>query len=50
MPEPSIKKITTALREFEDNETLQPSLSTFIDVTIKEESLLYANKAHHHGT
>jgi hypothetical protein len=49
-PEPSIKEITTALKEFKDNETLQPSLSAPIDSTIKEETLLYANKAHHGGS
>ena len=39
-PKPSIKEITTALREFEDNETFP----TQIDSMIKEESLLYAYK------
>jgi hypothetical protein len=43
IPEPSIKEITAALKEFEDNETLQPSISASIDSAIKEESLLYAN-------
>ena len=50
MPEPSIKEITAALKEFENNETLKPSFSTPIDSAIKEESLLYANKAHRHGS
>ena len=49
-PEPSIKEITAALKEFEDNETLKLSFSTPIDSAIKEESLLYANKAHRHGS
>ena len=49
MPEPSIKEITAALKEFEDNETLKPSFFTPIDSAIKE-SLLYANKAHRHGS
>jgi hypothetical protein len=46
MPEPSIKEITTALKEFEDNKTLQLSFSALIDSSIKEQTLLYANKAH----
>ena len=50
MPEPSIKEITVTLKEFEDNETLRPSFSALIDSGIKEETLLYANKAHHHGS
>ena len=49
-PEPSVKEITAALKEFEDNETLRPSLSAPIDSTIKEETLLYTNKAHRHGS
>jgi hypothetical protein len=48
-PEPFLKKITTVLKEFEDNETLRPSLSAPINSSIKEATLLYANKAHHHG-
>jgi hypothetical protein len=50
MPEPFIKEITTTLKEFEDNKTLQPSFSTPIDSAIKEESLLYTNKVHRHGS
>jgi len=49
LPEPSIKEITTALKEFKDNKTLQPSLSAPIDSTIKKETLLHPNEAHHHG-
>jgi hypothetical protein len=49
-PEPSIKEITAALKEFEHNKTLQPSFSTPIDSSIKEESLLYTNKTHCHGS
>ena len=47
-PEPSIKEITATLKELKDNETLQHSFSALIDSSIKEETLLYANKAHHH--
>jgi hypothetical protein len=49
-PEPSIKEITAALKEFEDNETLRPSFSAPIDSAIKEESLLYAQKGGRHGS
>ena len=49
-PEPSVKEITATLKEFEDNETLQPSFSALINSSIKEETLLYANKAHHQGS
>src|SRR5882762_1385617 len=49
-PEPSIKEITAALKEFEDNETLRPSFSAPIDSVIKEESLLYAQKGGRHGS
>jgi hypothetical protein len=49
-PEPSIKDITAALKEFEDNETLRPSFSAPIDSAIKEESLLYAQKGGRHGS
>jgi hypothetical protein len=48
-PEPSIKKITAALKEFEENETLRPAYSAPND-SIKQESLLYANKAGCHGS
>ena len=44
MPEPSVKEITTALKEFEDNKTLQPSFSAPINSSIKEETLLYTTK------
>jgi hypothetical protein len=50
IPEPSIKEIAAALKEFEDNETLQPSISASIDSAIKEESLLYTNRVHCHGS
>src|ERR1700683_3107133 len=33
-PEPSIKEITTAIKEFEDNETLRPSFSAPIACVI----------------
>jgi len=42
-PEPSIKEITAALKEFEENETLCPAYSAPNDL-IKQETLLYANK------
>jgi len=48
-PEPSIKEITAALKEFEENETLRPAYSAPND-SIKQESLLYANKAGRHGS
>src|SRR5882762_4722004 len=47
-PEPSIKEITSALKEFKGNETLQPSFSAPIDSVIKEEFLLYAQKGGRH--
>jgi hypothetical protein len=50
MPEPSIKEITTTLKEFEDNEILRPSFSAPIDSVIKDESALYTNKGHRHGS
>jgi hypothetical protein len=40
----------TTVKEFEDNETLQPSASAPIDSVIKEESLLYAQKCGRHGS
>jgi hypothetical protein len=49
-PEPSVKEITATLKEFEDNETLRPSFSAPINSSIKEETLLYANKAHRQGS
>ena len=48
-PEPSIKEITAALKEFEENETLHPAYSALDDL-IKQESLLYANKTGRHGS
>jgi hypothetical protein len=45
---PFVNEITTTLKEFEDNETLQPSFSTSIDSAVKEETLPYAKKTHHH--
>jgi hypothetical protein len=48
-PEPSIKEITAALKEFEDNKMSHPSFSAPIDSVIKNESALYTNKGHHHG-
>jgi hypothetical protein len=50
IPEPSIKEITAALKEFEENETLRPLYSAPTDSVIKEESLLYANKSGRHGS
>jgi hypothetical protein len=50
MAEPSVKEITTTLKEFEDNETLRASFSAPINSSIKEETLLYANKAHCQGS
>jgi len=49
-PEPSIKEITAALKEFEDNKILHSSFSTPIDSVIKDESALYTNKGHNHGS
>jgi hypothetical protein len=48
-PKPSIKEITAALKEFEENETLHPAYSTLNDF-IKQETLLYTNKTGHHGS
>ena len=48
-PEPSIKEITAALKEFEENETLCHAYST-PNNSIKQELLLYANKAGRHGS
>jgi len=48
-PEPSIKEITAALKEFEENETLRPAYSAPNDL-IKQETLLYANKTGCHGS
>jgi hypothetical protein len=50
MPKPSIKEITATLKEFEDNEMLHPSFFTPIDSVIKDESTLYTNKGHCHGS
>ena len=49
-PEPSIKEITAAPKEFKDNKMLHPSFSAPIDSVIKVESALYKNKGHHHGS
>ncbi len=49
-PEPSIKEITAALKEFEDNEILCSSFSAPIDSVITDESALYTNKGHCHGS
>jgi hypothetical protein len=48
-PKPSIKEITAALKEFEENKTLCPAYSAPNDL-VKQESLLYANKAGRHGS
>jgi len=45
----SIKEITAALKEFEENETLCHAYST-PNNSIKQELLLYANKAGRHGS
>jgi hypothetical protein len=49
-PEPSVKEITAALKEFKNNKTMQPSISAPTDSIIKEESLLYAHKGGCHGS
>ena len=47
--EPSIKEITAALKEFEENETLRPSSSALPD-SFKQESALYANNGSRHAS
>jgi len=49
-PKLSVKEITATLKEFKDNETMQPSFFAPTDSMIKEESLLYAHKGSHHGS
>ena len=50
IPEPSVKEITAALKESEENETLRPAYFAPTDFVVKEESLLYMNKSGCHGS
>jgi hypothetical protein len=49
VPEPSVKEITAALKEFEDNETLRPPSSALPDL-FKQESALYVNNGSRHAS
>jgi hypothetical protein len=48
-PKLSIREITAALKEFEENKTLHPAYSALND-SIKQESPLYTNNAGCHGS
>jgi hypothetical protein len=50
MHKPSVKDITATLKQLKDNKTLGPSFSALIDIVVKDESALYVNKRHYHGS